>query len=105
TAALGLSSCVKDKGSLRIHKVEISSTGHGLPVGDQVKLLIDYSVDVVVKPINVGALSVEMAEEQPMRVRNRNVGLRINLSNPAASGVQTIQLALPAADRAHQDPG
>jgi len=104
-AAVGLSSCLKDKGKLTIHKVELSSTGHGLPVGDQVKLLIDYSVDVVVRPINVGVLSVQMQDAQPMRVRNRNVGLRINLSNPAASGVQTVELDFSRADMEIEDPG
>ncbi len=104
-AAVGLSSCLKDKGRLTIHKVELSSTGHGLPVGDQVKLLIDYSVDVVVRPISVGVLSVQMQDAQPMRVRNRNVGLRINLSNPAASGVQTVELDFSRADMEIEDPG
>jgi hypothetical protein len=104
-AALGLSSCLKDKGRLTIHRVELSSTGHGLPVGDSVKLLIDYSVDVLVRPINVGLLSVELRDEQPMRVRNRNVGLRINLSNPAASGVETVELDFRRADMEIEDPG
>ena len=103
-AAVGLSSCLKDKGKLTIHKVEYRA-GHGLPVGDQVKLLIDYSVDVVVRPINVGVLSVQMQDAQPMRVRNRNVGLRINLSNPAASGVQTVELDFSRADMEIEDPG
>lgn len=105
TAALGLSSCLKDQGRFIIHKVELSSTGHGLPVGDQVKLLIDYSVDVLVRPIDVGVLSVQMRDEQPMRVRNRNVGLTINLSKPAASGLQTVQLDFSRADMEIEDPG
>ena len=69
------------------------------------KLLVDYSVDVLVRPINVGVLSVEMRDEQPMRVRNRNVGLRINLSNPAASGVETVELDFSRADMEIEDPG
>lgn len=104
-AALGLSSCLKDKGRLTIHKVELSSTGHGLPVGGAVKLLVDYSVDVLVRPISIGVLSVQMRDEQPMRVRNRNVGLRINLSNPAASGVKTVDLDFSTADMEIEDPG
>ncbi len=70
--ALGLSTFLKDKGRLTLNAVELASTGHGLPVGDTIKLTLDYSVDVIVKPISVGALSVQMADEQPMRVRNRN---------------------------------
>jgi hypothetical protein len=104
-AALGLSAALKNKGRLTIHKVELSSTGHGLPVGEKVTLLVDYSVDVLVQPIDIGVLSVQMRDEQPMRVRNRNVGLHINLSNPAASGVQTVELDFRAADMEIEDPG
>jgi len=104
-AALGLSAALKNKGRLTIHAVELASTGHGLPVGDQVSLRVDYSVDVLVQPIDIGVLSVQMRDEQPMRVRNRNVGLRINLSNPAASGVQTVELDFRAADMEIEDPG
>jgi hypothetical protein len=104
-AALGLSAALKDKGRLTIHKVEVSSTGHGLPVGDKVTLLVDYSVDVLVQPIDIGVLSVQMRDEQPMRVRNRNVGLHINLSNAGASGVQTVELDFRAADMEIEDPG
>jgi hypothetical protein len=103
--ALGLSAALKNKGQLTIHKVELSSTGHGLPLGEQVSLLVDYSVDVLVQPIDIGVLSVQMRDEQPMRVRNRNVGLRVNLSKPAASGVQTIELDFRAADMEIEDPG
>lgn len=103
TVALGLSSCLKDQGRFVIHKVELSSTGHGLPVGEQVKLLIDYSVNVLVRPIDVGVLSVQMRDEQPMRVRNRNVALTINLSG--ASGLDTIQLDFSRADMEIEDPG
>jgi hypothetical protein len=104
-AALGLSAALKNKGRLTIHKVALSSTGHGLPLGEQVSLLVDYSVDVLVQPIDIGVLSVQMRDEQPMRVRNRNVGLRVNLSKPAASGVQTIELDFRAADMEIEDPG
>ena len=72
------------------------------PVGDTIKLKLDYSVDVIVKPISVGALSVQMADEQPMRVRNRNVGLTIDL---ARSGLDMIRLDFSAADMEIEDPG
>jgi hypothetical protein len=54
-------SCLKDQGRFTIHKAELASSGHGLPIGEQVKSLIDYSVDVLVRPVNVGVLSVQMA--------------------------------------------
>jgi hypothetical protein len=104
-AALGLSAALKNKGRLTIHKVELASSGHGLPVGENASIRVDYSLDVLVQPIDIGVLSVQMRDEQPMRVRNRNVGLRINLSNPAASGVQTVELDFRAADMEIEDPG
>jgi hypothetical protein len=100
--AVGVSAFLEDQGRFTIHKVELSSSGHGVPAGEEVKLLIDYSVDVLVRPIDVGVLSVSMRPEQPMRVRNRNVGLTIN---PAESGVKMIQLDFRAADMEIEDPG
>ena len=100
--AVGLSSALKDQGRLTIHKVEIESTGHGVPVGDQMRFVIDYSVDVLVKPISIGVLSVQMRDEQPMRVRNRNVGLRLNLGTP---GVDKVALDFRRADMEIEDPG
>ncbi len=103
SAAVGLSSALKDQGRFTIHKVEVASTGHGLPVGDKVRFVIDYSVDVLVKPISVGVLSVQMRDEQPMRVRNRNVGLRLNLAG--GPGVQMVELDFSRADMEIEDPG
>jgi hypothetical protein len=102
-AAVGLSSALKDQGRFTIHKVEVASTGHGLPAGDQLRFVIDYSVDVLVKPISVGVLSVQMRDEQPMRVRNRNVGLRLNLKG--GPGVQMVELDFSRADMEIEDPG
>ena len=101
-AAVGLSSALKDKGRLTIHKVEVASTGHGLPAGEEMRFVIDYSVDVLVKPISVGVLSVQMRDEQPMRVRNRNVGLRLNLKG--GPGVQMVELDFSRADMEIEDP-
>jgi len=101
-AALGASAFLKDKGKVVVHAVELESSGHGLPVGDAVKLRIDYSVDVVVRPIDVGVLSVSLRDEQPMRVRNRHVGLSFD---PAASGLDKFKLDFSAADMEIEDPG
>jgi hypothetical protein len=101
-AALGLTAFLKDKGRVTVHKAELASEGHGLPVGGAVKLTIDYSVDVLVKPIGVGALEVKMRDEQPMRVRNRNVGLTID---PTGGGLGMFKLDFSAADMEIEDPG
>jgi hypothetical protein len=101
-AALGLSTCLKDRGRFTIHKVELSSSGHGAPVGKQVALRIDYSVDVLVKSIDIGVLQVNMRDEQPMRVRNRNVALTINLDG---GGTDAVKLDFREADMEIEDPG
>lgn len=102
-AALGLSAALQNKGRFTLHGVELSSTGHGLPVGDSVKLLLDYSVDVLVKPIKVGVLSVQMNDVQPMRVRNRKVGLTLDFSG--AQGADAVKLDFRGADMEIEDPG
>jgi len=101
-AALGASAFLKDSGRVVVHGVQLQSTGHGLPVGDEVKLLIDYSVDVVVVPLNIGVLSVALRKEQPMRVRNRNVGLSFL---PHKSGLDMIELDFSKSDMEIEDPG
>lgn len=100
--SLGLSSFLKNKGKLVVHNVQLASTGHGLPVGGKVELKLDYSVDVLVKPISVGALSVQIRDEQPMRVRNRNVGVTID---PTESGLEMLKLNFSQADMEIEDPG
>lgn len=100
--ALGLSSFLKDQGRLTLHGIELATEGHGLPVGGAVTFSLDYSVDVLVKPISVGVLSVQMLDEQPMRVRNRNVRLRFD---PAASGLDRFRLDFSRADMEIEDPG
>jgi hypothetical protein len=100
--ALGLSSFLKDQGRLTLNGVELASEGHGVPVGGAVKLTLDYSVDVIVKPISVGALSVSMRDEQPMRVRNRNVGLTYDTATP---GLDRFRLDFSRSDMEIEDPG
>ena len=99
---LGVSAFLKNQGRVTLNAVELESTGHGVPVGDTLELRLDYSVDVIVQPITVGALSVAMADEQPMRVRNRNVHL---VYKPNESGLDKFHLDFSAADMEIEDPG
>ncbi|MFC4169392.1 hypothetical protein [Teichococcus aestuarii] len=101
-AGLGLTAFLKDKGSVTLHGVELDAAGHGLPLGQPLKLTIDYSVDVVVVPIELGALSVRIRDEQPMRVRNRHVGLTID---PSKGGLAMFGLDFSRADMEIEDPG
>lgn len=100
--AVGISAFLKNKGGLTVHSATIASQGHGIPVGGVVKLTLDYSVDVLVDTFGVGALHVAMNPDQPMRVRNRNVGLTID---PSQSGLDVIQLDFSRADMEIEDPG
>jgi hypothetical protein len=101
-AALALSTFIKDQGRLTLNSAVLASEGHGVPLGGVVKLTLDYSVDVLVKPISIGVLSVRMSDEQPMRVRNRNVGLTID---PSKSGLDMLRLDFSRADMEIEDPG
>ena len=101
-AALALSTMLKDQGRLTVNGVELESAGGGLPVGGAVRLKVDYSVDVLVRPISVGVLCVEMRDEQPMRVRNRNVLLTYD---PARTGLDRFRLDFSKSGMEIEDPG
>lgn len=101
-AGLGLSAFLEDKGRVTLNGVELDSTGPGLPLGEELRLRLDYSVDVVVQPIKLGALSVQMSEAQPMRVRHRNVRLTFI---PQANGLEKFKLDFSRAEMEIEDPG
>jgi hypothetical protein len=101
-AAIGVTAFLQNQGSVVVHRVELASSGPGLPLGGPVKLLLDYSVDVLVEPISVGVLQVEMQAAQPMRVRNRNVGLAFD---PHGDGLAKFKLDFSKSDFEIEDPG
>lgn len=65
----------KPKSEFILNAVELASSGHGLPIGDEMRFSLDYSVALRVKKIGVDGLSVEMVDDQPMRFRIRKVAL------------------------------
>ena len=99
---LGIGTFLQDKGRLTLNTVELESAGDGLPLGGAITLKLDYSVEVSIKPIEVGALSVRMSDDHPMRVRNRNVRLTFD---PDKSGLEAIRLDFSRADMEIEDPG
>ena len=101
-AALGASAFLQDKGKLVLNGATLVSEGRGLPLGGKLAFHLDYSVDVMVKPIGIGSLSVDMKDEQPMRVRMRNVVLGFD---PAQSGLDKFSLDFGLADMEVEDPG
>jgi hypothetical protein len=101
-AALGASAFLQNKGKLVLNGAELISEGRGLPLGGKLSFRLDYSVDVMVKPIGIGSLSVEMKDEQPMRVRMREVVLGFD---PAQSGLAKFSLDFGHADMEVEDPG
>jgi hypothetical protein len=101
-AALGASALLQNKGKVVVHGAEVQSRGAGVPLGEQLKLVIDYSVDVVVVPLDIGVLSVALDDTQPMRVRYCGVGLTVNLN---ASGTEMLTFDFSRADMEIEDPG
>lgn len=102
-AGTGASAFLQEQGgSVTLHGVEIVSEGAAAPLGGTVRLRIDYSVDVVVRPFKAGALSIEMKAERPMRVRVRGVTLSVH---PDKSGLEKFDLGFDKADMEVEDAG
>ena len=76
-AGAAVSSLFKDESSFVLHGVELSSSGQGIPLGDTVAVSLDYTVAARVKKLSIpgGALSIEMRDDQPMRIRVHRVTL------------------------------
>lgn len=99
-AAAGLSAFLAD-GSVTVHAVEIE-TGFAA-AGTKLVLRVDYSVDVVVTPIDLGVLSIEMSERVPMRLRYRNVRLLVDFSQ--TDPLERFHLSFGEAEVGVEDPG
>ncbi len=99
-AASGLSAALADQGKLVVHGVEIMGTAG--PAQKVLRFRVDYSVDVVVKTISVGTLSIGMDPAVPMRVRYRDVALEVDFEK---SGLDRFHLSYAQADFGVEDPG
>lgn len=97
-----LSSLLDDGGSLTVNSVELESSGHGVPVTGPFHMRVDYSVDVVVRPLDIGVLKVGLDPAQPLRVRVRGVVLSVN---PAKPGLEKFDLDFKHAEMDVEDPG
>lgn len=98
-AAAGLSAFLDD-GTVTVHAVEVDS-GFS-PAGTKVSLRVDYSVDVLVRTINLGFMSIGMNPKIPMRLRYRDVRLLVDF---AQSGLERFHLSYGEADVDVEDPG
>jgi hypothetical protein len=102
-ALLGVASVLSSfcqKGKVVVHGVTvIGMAGPGSP---KLALEVDYSVDILVKTITFGGLSIGMQDDVPMRVRYRQVRLEID---PAASGLEQFHLSYDQASMDVEDPG
>ncbi|MFJ6861492.1 hypothetical protein [Streptomyces werraensis] len=98
-AAAGLSAFLDD-GTVTVHAVEVDSGF--TPAGTKLSLRVDYSVDVLVRTINLGFLSIGMNPTVPMRLRYRNVRLLVDF---AQSGLERFHLSYGEADVDVEDPG
>lgn len=98
-AAAGLSAFLDD-GTVTVHAVEVDS-GFS-PVGTKLSLRVDYSVDVLVRTIGLGFMSIGMNPKVPMRLRYRNVRLLVDF---AQSDLERFHLSYGEADVDVEDPG
>ncbi|MET7989005.1 hypothetical protein [Streptomyces sp. NPDC005281] len=98
-AAAGLSAFLDD-GTVTVHAVEVDS-GFS-PAGTKLSLRVDYSVDVLVRTIGLGFMSVGMNPDVPMRLRYRGVRLLVDF---AQSGLERFHLSYGEADVDVEDPG
>ncbi|MFG2668387.1 hypothetical protein ACGFY6_29645 [Streptomyces sp. NPDC048387] len=98
-AAAGLSAFLDD-GTVTVHAVEVDS-GFS-PAGTKLSLRVDYSVDVLVRTISLGFMSIGMNPKVPMRLRYRNVRLLVDF---AQTGLERFHLAYGEADVDVEDPG
>ncbi|MDT7934792.1 MAG: hypothetical protein RQ833_09335 [Sphingomonadaceae bacterium] len=93
---------LRRKGRVKVNAVEIAAAGPGAGLTDLITLKVDYSVDVPVKPINVGTLSIGLHPMQLLRIRLRGVTLTWN---GARTGLDRLQLDYRHAVMDIEDPG
>lgn len=104
TAGMALSTLMNDQGRLVVHGVELATEGKpkGLALTDKQTFTLDYSVDVVIRPIDIGVMSVALAPEQPLRIRLRGVVLALDHTK---SGLGMVGLDFEHATMEVEDPG
>jgi hypothetical protein len=99
-AAKALSSRFTEKGRVVVHGVELE--GNVAQAGALLRLRLDYSVDVVVKEFELGAVRISMNSDVPMRIRYRNVLLEVDF---ARSGLEMFRLSFAGCSTLVEDPG
>lgn len=99
-AAGGLSAVLTEQGQVVVHGVTFAYSTSSV-----LDFALDYSVDIVVRPLTVGGATgfgVRMDPDRPMRVRFREVRLRVDLT---ASGLDMFNLDYRPARVDVEDPG
>lgn len=99
-AGAAASAFFKPESQFILNAVELQSTGHGIPVGGEIRFSLDYSVALSVVKLGVEGLSVEMKPDQPMRFRIRKVALVYG-----TDGVAGFELDYQHAEMEIENPG
>ena len=90
-AAAGLSEFCEDESSLVVHGVAIE--GAATVAADELSLRVDYSADLQVTKFSAGPIQIGMRQGAPLRVRYRDVRLRLRLG---ATGADRFRSPSPA---------
>lgn len=93
---------LRKQGRVRVNAVALEASSLGLAFGQQVQLKLDYSVDVPIKPIAVGTLSISLDPAQLLRIRLRGVTLTYNA---AGTNLDRFAVDFQHATMDIEDPG
>jgi hypothetical protein len=101
-AGSALSGLFEHDTSFVLHGVEVSTTGHGLPLGGKLVALLDYTAAARIVHVGVDGLGVEMRRDQPMRIRVRQLRMALD---PGERGLAMVALDYDQATVEVEDPG
>ena len=90
------------KGRIKVNAVELDSSGPGLSLDQNVQFKLDYSVDVPIKPLDVGTLSIKLDPVQLLRIRLRDVTVSYDRTK---QGLDRFALDVAQAKMDIEDPG
>jgi len=99
-AAVGLGSFFTQEGTVVVHGATLAV---GVGASSQLAFEIDYSAEVLVKPLELGVLTIQMSDRHKLRTRFRQVRLGVDLT--AGDLLSRVHLSFDHATAEVEDPG